>query len=201
MDEIEARIQAAMQEPVPVGRLSVAGRTFNFHSNTSVFCKLATFYHPYYVIESGNFVSPTASVYGLLLKGEEDKPPITNMSEYLASPLCVARKERKTIYWHQRISSWIISDRGQRRIIVTATNFTELELQLRVLLRDQLFEVIETKLGALFLHGAAVEKLGKVNIFLGPRNSGKTVSVLSLMLYFNFRFVFWRSSKYISFTK
>ncbi len=72
-------------------------------------------------------------------------------------------------------------DRLSGRILLCGQRATEVGLQARTLVRDQVFRQLEKRDGSVVFHASAIELNGVGVAFAGARNCGKTASLLAFL--------------------
>lgn len=165
-----------------VGHISHVGRTVNVATNTaSVLDGLAAFYSPYYDMKPGGVDHPDATVMCQVrggAAGPSDR--VGDMRIYRTRPSLTSSAHGCRSFRRPEVQLEIAIDDGGC-VTIAAPDALVVELQARVLLRDQLLQRFEHDAGAVIWHAAAVARRGRGVAILGERNAGKTTAMLALM--------------------
>ena len=190
LELIEDMTRDARCRAVPQYHIELSGYRVNFHSSEGDLDALRTFYRPYYELRSGIVPDAHLLVVALVSAGTSElRPSVTDMRVYLQPSEAVFHNRRYSLYIRPTTNIQVLVDRSERRIIVRAGNPVESNLQMRTLVRDQILRQIEKPDGSVVFHGSAVQKEGMGIAFMGPRNAGKTTSLLSFMAYQHYDFL------------
>jgi hypothetical protein len=151
---------------------------------------LGHFYRPYYRLTARDPGTPDVTVVCVVREAPgRSGLPVTDMRVYRRRPEHHTATGTGGVFRRTRPDLEIEVDDAAGQVTVTGSTAREVELQARVLLRDQILQRIERSYGTVIFHGAAAARDGGAVLVLGDRNSGKTTALLTLMGRLGYDFV------------
>jgi hypothetical protein len=162
---------------------SVEGSTIQLTASGYDLDRLRTFYRPYYDLVETDPGRPYLVSVRLACRGIGGaEPAVTAMSNYLEPSVGRPSADGAATDFARPVADLRVRmSRARSQVEIEGRHPTHVDLQARTLVRDQLFGQIEKSSGWVVFHGAAVQRDGLGVAVLGPRNAGKTTSLLSLM--------------------
>ncbi len=142
--------------------------------------ELVRFYRPYYAFDRIPVEDPDVEVYAnvVVASGAIPRDPVTDMTVYLRrSSFAVVTPGIR--YSKRPVTGIDVFVVDEREVHLFAQDRTELALQLRTLVRDQLLQQVQKRNGAFMLHASAIERGGRGVLFVGERGAGKTTAALA----------------------
>lgn len=168
-------------------QIALRGRRVRVCGPSAIIGGLAAFYRPYYAFEEADEGEADWTLDLAVVANSGRRAIELDPAVYLSRP---ARVDGPLETFERPGQDMIIAlDRTCRRIGITGADPAEVELQARILLRDQILQTIEKRAGDVIVHAAAVQKEGKGLAFLGSKNAGKTTALLRMMFGRGFDFV------------
>lgn len=159
-------------------------------ADDAILDSLAAFYAPYYLLAAGPPPRQPDLTLCLVVTGTPSAPALTtDMRAYLTRPEHLAWVDGRRVMTRHTVDIAVTVDPGQTRISILGARSGEVELQARVLLRDQLLRRLERARGAVVLHAAAASRAGKGVAVAGERNAGKTTALISMLMTKEYDFV------------
>ncbi len=180
--EIERRLNRAADAVERSCWASINDSTVRIAGTAAQLDELRDFYAPYYRLLDGAPADATAEILVWVCEGQRDSTAaITDMRVFLRASRPTIVDEHFTLFVRPVTGIEVVCDRATGRILLCGERATEVALQARTLVRDQIFRQLEKREGSVVFHASAIE-LGGVGVaFAGARNSGKTVSLLAFL--------------------
>lgn len=151
---------------------------------------LAAFYAPYYRLMSGPAPREADLTLCLAVEGSPvNSAPKTDMRLYLAAPEQIEHVDGWQVMRRDGVDVTVTVDPGRALVRIDGAHPGEVELQARVLLRDQFLRQLERATGGVVFHAAAAVREGNGVAVMGERNAGKTTALISMLMSKEYDFV------------
>lgn len=173
------------------GHIDYLEHTIGLASNNEMLLRgLADFYAPYYLLKPTAPDHPDVTVTCLVdPTASTIQAPVGDMRVYRARPQTETTSNQRRVFRRHDVDIEIVVDDKASQIVIAGSSAQEVELQARVLVRDQLLHQIEYAAGSVRFHAAAAAHDGRGVAAIGDRNVGKTTTLLTLMSALHYDFV------------
>jgi hypothetical protein len=130
--------------------------------NEAVLQALTDFYRPYYLLNAGRPPRSPDVTLTLLIDGRHPVPiPSRDMRIFRVRPRHRAYADGWDMRVRHDIDVHIAVDDARRHVVILGSSADEVQLQARVLLRDQMLQRIEHRAGSGMFHAAAAARDGR----------------------------------------
>lgn len=158
--------------------IAINGHEIALEGAEPIWAEIDRFFAPYYPVSTVAARHPEITI-SASVDGAETREPCVDLHRYVApsTPEITGQIEQ-----HRRPSGVTVTlDRANRHVTIVAGHPTELNLELRIMLRDQIFLPLERSAGAAMFHASCVQREGRAAFFMGEREAGKTTALLSTL--------------------
>jgi hypothetical protein len=179
--QIDRRLSRALGAAEHSLWASVHGSTVRIAGPAAQLDRLRHFYAPYYELRHDSASDADVEIVVCSEWHNDDRSAITDMRVFLRPSKPTVVGERFACFSRPVTGIEVVCDRASGRILLKGRRATEVALQGRTLVRDQVFRQIEKLMGSVVFHASAIELEGLGVAFVGARNCGKTASLLAFL--------------------